>query len=324
MHNHLQDLGIKINIIMPAIQFTQVTKKYAQLQALKGISFDIEQGSFFGLLGPNGAGKSTLINCMSGLVVPTSGKIMVQGHDVIKDYRQARRLLGLVPQELISDPFFTIRELLLIQSGYFGLKGVRQKAWVDELLERLALTEKANDLTNMLSGGMKRRVLIAMALVHKPEVLVLDEPTAGVDVDLRKVLWQFAQELHQQGHTIVLTTHYLEEAEALCDTIAIMQDGEVKALDKTKNLLLKHPYRFIKVDTQSGLIDLGALPENLSSRFIEQDKGGALFKMEKSLSLATMLGWLEKSGMDIKDISTRDASLEEVFLQLTSSERNEE
>jgi len=301
---------------MSAIKFTQVTKKYGSLQALKDISFEIEQGSFFGLLGPNGAGKSTLINCMSGLTVPTSGKITVQGYDVIKDYRQARRTLGLVPQELISDPFFTIKELLLVQSGYFGLKGVKQKAWVDEILERLALTEKQDSLTNMLSGGMKRRVLIAMALVHKPKVLVLDEPTAGVDVDLRRTLWQFAEELHQQGHTVILTTHYLEEAEALCDKIAIMQNGEVKALDKTKNLLLKFPYRFIKVDTQS---DLSQIPSNLTTRLIEQDKAGALFKMEKDLQLGEMLGWLQQSNMDIKNISTRDASLEEVFLELTKS-----
>lgn len=301
---------------MSAIQFHQVKKNYDQLQALKGISFEVEQGSFFGLLGPNGAGKSTLINCLSGLVVPSAGQISVHGHDVVKDYRQARRVLGLVPQELISDPFFTIRELLLVQSGYFGLRGAKQKAWVDELLERLALTEKANAITNMLSGGMKRRVLIAMALVHKPEVLVLDEPTAGVDVDLRRTLWEFAQELHQQGHTIVLTTHYLEEAEALCEKVAIMQEGEVKALDTTKALLSKHPYRFIKVDAQGGLANL---PEHLASRFIENDMGGALFKMEKDLPVGTMLGWLEKSGIDIKDISTRDASLEEVFLELTAN-----
>lgn len=301
---------------MPAIQFQEVKKNYDQLQALKGISFEIEQGSFFGLLGPNGAGKSTLINCLSGLVVPSGGQISVQGHDVVKDYRQARRALGLVPQELISDPFFSIRELLLVQSGYFGLKGPKQKAWVDELLERLALTEKANAITNMLSGGMKRRVLIAMALVHKPEVLVLDEPTAGVDVDLRRTLWEFAQELHQQGHTIVLTTHYLDEAEALCEKVAIMQEGEVKALDSTKALLSKHPYRFIKVDAKG---DMAKLPENLASRFVENDMGGALFRMEKDLPVRTMLGWLENSVLDIKGISTRDASLEEVFLELTAN-----
>ncbi len=305
---------------MSAIQFNQVTKKYADLQALKGISFAIEQGSFFGLLGPNGAGKSTLINCMAGLTVPTSGKITVQGYDVVKEYRQARRILGLVPQELIADPFFTIQELLQVQSGYFGLKGKKQKSWINELLERLDLTAKANSLTNTLSGGMKRRVLIAMALVHKPEVLVLDEPTAGVDVSLRKTLWEFAQELHQQGHTVVLTTHYLEEAEALCDKIAIMQNGEVKALDTTKNLLSKCSYRFIKVDAQ---INLANLPEDLAWRFVEQDKGSVLFKMEKGLSVRTMLGWLGQSGIEIKDISTREASLEEVFLELTDSSGEE-
>lgn len=299
---------------VPAVKFDSVSKHYGGLQALNQVSFEVEEGSFFGLLGPNGAGKSTLINCMSGLVTPSQGRISIQGADVIKDYRQTRRSLGLVPQELISDPFFSIRELLRIQSGYFGLKGVRQDAWVDELLERLALTEKANQITNMLSGGMKRRLLIAMALVHKPQVLVLDEPTAGVDVDLRRTLWEFAQELHQQGHTIILTTHYLEEAEALCQKVAIMQRGEVKALDSTAALLSKHPFRFIRV-TGSG--DYKNLAPHLAERLVEYDVNGGLFKMEKHLSLPEMLGWLHQSGLDIQDISTRDASLEEVFLALT-------
>lgn len=300
----------------PAVCFKGVSKSYGDFEALKEITFEVEEGSFFGLLGPNGAGKSTLINCMSGLSVPSGGQILIKGADVIKDYRQARRYLGLVPQELISDPFFSIRDLLRIQSGYFGLTGAQQYAWVDELLERLALSDKAHQITNTLSGGMKRRLLIAMALVHKPQVLVLDEPTAGVDVDLRRILWEFAQELHQQGHTIILTTHYLEEAEALCEKVAIMQQGEVKALDTTAALLSKHPYRFVRITAQGNYQSLAPC---LLERLVESDGKGASFKMEKNLDLSEMLGWLQQSNLVIEDISTRDASLEEVFLALTGS-----
>lgn len=298
-----------------AVQFNQVVKNYDELQALKGVSFDVEEGAFFGLLGPNGAGKSTLINAMSGLVVPTSGSISVQGYDVINDYRDTRRLLGLVPQELIADPFFSIKELLELQSGYFGMKGSEQKRWINELLERLALADKANANTSQLSGGMKRRVLIAMALVHKPKVLVLDEPTAGVDVDLRRTLWDFTKELHQQGHTIILTTHYLEEAEALCDRVAIMQKGEVKALDNTQQLLSKHPYRYLRVNVANPNVKLhGALAE----RLVDKESNGFVFQVDKESSMTETLGLMEKSGLDVTDVSSRDATLEEVFLDLTS------
>lgn len=300
-----------------AVKFDQVSKQFGDLQALNNVSFEVEEGSFFGLLGPNGAGKSTLINAMSSLVTPTSGRISVMGHDVVRDYRQARRALGLVPQELISDPFFSIRELLRVQSGYFGLRGKAQWAWVDELLERLALSEKANAETQQLSGGMKRRVLIAMALVHKPQVLVLDEPTAGVDVDLRRTLWEFARELHAAGHTIILTTHYLEEAEALCDRVAIMQKGEVKALEQTQALLARHPYRYLRItlpEQNSRTIDLTS---ELQVRLVEREASACLFRVEKNISMETILGWLQENGLNIQDLSTRDASLEEVFLDLT-------
>ncbi|HIE40083.1 MAG TPA: ABC transporter ATP-binding protein [Thiomicrorhabdus sp.] len=300
---------------IPAVRFQHVKKEYGSLSALKGISFDIEEGAFFGLLGPNGAGKSTLINAMSGLVIPTSGRIEVQGYDVISDYRQTRRLLGLVPQELIADPFFSIRELLDLQSGYFGLKGAKQRAWVGELLERLALSDKSDANTGQLSGGMKRRVLIAMALVHRPRVLVLDEPTAGVDVDLRRTLWDFTKELHQQGHTIILTTHYLEEAEALCDKVAIMQHGEVKALDTTQSLLSKHSYRYVRVSLAEPAQYL--IPP-LEERLVERESNGLVFKLEKTTSLSQLLTWLSEARLEIEDISSRDASLEEVFLDLTA------
>lgn len=299
-----------------AVRFEAVTKSYQSVHALKGISFEVAQGSFFGLLGPNGAGKSTLINAMSGLVKPTSGNIWVSGHHVEQDYRQARKALGLVPQELISDPFFSIRDLLKIQSGYFGLRGKMQDNWIDELLHRLALSDKADAITNQLSGGMKRRLLIAMALVHKPSVLVLDEPTAGVDVDLRRTLWAFTKELHQQGHTIILTTHYLEEAEALCNKVAIIQQGELKALDDTQNLLSRHAYRYLKVTCDASAAGMG-LSEPLQTRLVSQDANGLVFKVEKSLPLNDVLGWLSQDRVSVKDISSRDASLEEVFLDLT-------
>ena len=300
-----------------AVKFDQVVKNYGDFQALKGVSFEVEEGAFFGLLGPNGAGKSTLINSMSGLVTPTSGSIEVQGFDVIDDYRQTRRRLGLVPQELISDPFFSIRELLELQSGYYGIRGKAQKLWIDELLERLALTDKMHAITNELSGGMKRRVLIAMALVHKPRVLVLDEPTAGVDVDLRHTLWEFTKELHQKGHTIILTTHYLEEAEALCEKVAIMQGGEVKALDRTADLLATHPFRYIRVSLEE---KNAVLNDALAARLVESDASGHLFKMENELSMSDMLGMIHQSGLHIKDVRSRDATLEEVFMDLTGAQ----
>lgn len=301
-----------------AVKFDKVCKQYGDLQALNNISFEIERGSFFGLLGPNGAGKSTLINSMSSLVVPTSGKISVLGHDVITDYREARRALGLVPQELIADPFFSIRELMKLQSGYFGMRGKAQNQWIDELLTRLELADKADDETHKLSGGMKRRVLIAMALVHKPEVIVLDEPTAGVDVDLRRTLWEFAKELHRDGHTIILTTHYLEEAEALCDKVAIIQKGELKALENTKELLARHPFRYLKITLpmEDCKADLNLIPD-LQTRLLSRQTQGCLFRIEKDLPMDSVLGWLQQSGLNVQDLSTREASLEEVFLDLT-------
>ena len=303
-----------------AVSFQQVSKNYKKLNALNEISFNVEQGTFFGLLGPNGAGKSTLINAMSGLVTPSSGDIYVNGHHTIKNYRQARKALGLVPQELISDPFFSIKELLQIQSGYFGLTGKEQRNWINELLERLVLTDKADAITNELSGGMKRRVLIAMALVHKPDVIVLDEPTAGVDVDLRKTLWEFTKELHQQGHTIILTTHYLEEAEALCDKVAILQKGELKALDKVSNLVSRHAFRYVRVSLEETKKSI--FSEQLIARIEKQTSSEVVFKIERSLPLNQFMQWLLDCQVEMKDVSTRDASLEEAFLDLVG-EKNE-
>ena len=222
---------------MSAIEFKNLRKEYGTLTALEGVNLKIEAGEFFGLLGPNGAGKTTLISILAGLCRPTSGSAEVMGHDVQRAFRVARRLLGIVPQELVFDPFFTVRETLTFQSGYFGVKD--NGDWIDEVLFNLGLTDKANENMRSLSGGMKRRVLVAQALVHRPPVIVLDEPTAGVDVELRQSLWKFIGRLNQEGHTIVLTTHYLEEAQVLCNRIAILKKGRVVALDTTANLLAR-------------------------------------------------------------------------------------
>ncbi len=206
-------------------------------QALDDVSLSVEPGEFFGLLGPNGAGKTTMISVLSGLAHATSGTATVCGHDVVRDYKEARRSLGVVPQELVYDPFFTVRETLRLQSGYFGLH--KNDDWIDEILHNLGLSDKANNNMRALSGGMKRRVLVAQALVHRPPVIILDEPTAGVDVDLRRTLWEFISRLNKEGHTILLTTHYLEEAEALCGRIAMLKRGRIVALDTTQGLLAR-------------------------------------------------------------------------------------
>ena len=216
---------------MPAVSFQAISKTFATpkgpFQALNQVNLDIEEGEFFGLLGPNGAGKTTLISILAGLARASSGRVLVQGSDVQADFAEARRKLGVVPQELVFDPFFNVRESLRIQSGYFGVKN--NDAWIDELLENLGLTDKANANMRQLSGGMKRRVLVAQALVHKPPIIVLDEPTAGVDVELRQTLWHFVARLNKEGHTVLLTTHYLEEAEALADRVVVLDAGRVRA-----------------------------------------------------------------------------------------------
>ena len=218
-----------------AIEIRGVEKRFGDLQALKSVDLTVEKGEFFALLGPNGAGKTTLINILAGLSRPDAGVLKVMGYDVVRDYRAARRNLGVVPQELVFDPFLTVRESLELQSGYFGI--ANNGDWIEDLLSNLQLMDKADRNMRALSGGMKRRVLIAQALVHRPPVIVLDEPTAGVDVELRKVLWKFIQRLNHEGHTILLTTHYLEEAQTLCRRVGILKQGQIVALDTTENLL---------------------------------------------------------------------------------------
>ena len=218
-----------------AIEIRGVEKRFGDLQALKSVDLTVEKGEFFALLGPNGAGKTTLINILAGLSRPDAGVLKVMGYDVVRDYRAARRNLGVVPQELVFDPFLTVRESLELQSGYFGI--ANNGDWIEDLLSNLQLMDKADKNMRALSGGMKRRVLIAQALVHRPPVIVLDEPTAGVDVELRKVLWKFIQRLNHEGHTILLTTPYLEVAQTLCRRVGILKQGQIVALDTTENLL---------------------------------------------------------------------------------------
>ena len=237
-----------------AVLVEHLTKSYGSLQALQNVSLDVKKGEFFGLLGPNGAGKTTLISILAGLCRPDSGRAFVMGTNVQTNFIEARRLLGVVPQELVFDPFFTVRETLRFQSGYFGIRN--NDDWIDEIMTHLDLTSKANSNMRSLSGGMKRRVLVAQALVHRPPVIVLDEPTAGVDVELRQSLWKFISRLNQDGHTILLTTHYLEEAESLCGRIAMLKSGQVVALDTTQNLLARYGAHKAQAGQEADLEDV--------------------------------------------------------------------
>ena len=300
---------------MPAISIQSVSKVYgtsgqpgvSPLKALDNVSFDIEEGEFFGLLGPNGAGKTTLISILAGLAQASSGSIKVHGFDVRQDYVQARRHLGIVPQELVFDPFFTVREALVFQSGYFGLH--RNDVWIDELLEGLGLADKAKANMRQLSGGMKRRVLVAQALVHKPPVIVLDEPTAGVDVELRQTLWQFVAQLNRRGHTVLLTTHYLEEAEALCARIAMLKKGKVIALEKTSTLLNNATANTLYFKTDSPLPASLASLARITGRIVELPASGPE-EIEHHLSL------LRQAGVKVEDVEIRKADLEDVFIEL--------
>ncbi|MFN3493944.1 MAG: ABC transporter ATP-binding protein [Hydrogenophaga sp.] len=297
---------------MPAVSFQDVSKVFSssrgELRALDGVSFDIQPGEFFGLLGPNGAGKTTLISILAGLTRPTSGAIKVHGHDVQKDYQAARRQLGVVPQELVFDPFFSVREALKIQSGYFGITG--NGAWIDQLLEGLGLADRANANMRQLSGGMKRRVLIAQALVHKPPVIVLDEPTAGVDVELRQNLWQFVSGLNRSlGSTVLLTTHYLEEAEALCGRIAMLKQGRVLALESTSELLRRASSNVLRFKTDKALpADLEALAR-VTGRVVQ-------LPAHDALEVERLLARMRESGLNAQDVEIRKADLEDVFLDL--------
>ncbi|MFZ5557941.1 MAG: ABC transporter ATP-binding protein [Pseudomonadota bacterium] len=293
------------------IEVRQVRKSYGALKALDGVDLSVEQGEFFALLGPNGAGKTTLINVIAGLARADSGSVKVMDHDVVTGYRAARRALGVVPQELVFDPFFTVRETLRIQSGYFGLR--RNGDWIDEVIHHLDLTEKADVNMRALSGGMKRRVLVAQALVHRPPVIVLDEPTAGVDVELRQGLWSFVRKLNRDGHTIVLTTHYLEEAETLCSRVAMLKQGRVVALDSTRNLLARFAQRYLKLKLVPD-----QLPASLHPLLCGEEQGRFVLSLADYATLENVMCTLREAGAQVLDLELKQPDLEEVFVQIMS------
>ena len=303
--------------MQPAIEVKHVSTRFGDVRALSGIDLEIRAGEFFALLGPNGAGKTTLISIIAGLTLADSGTVSVMGHNVITQYRQARQSLGVVPQELVFDPFFTVREILLIQSGYYGIK--HNGDWVDEIIERLDLTSKANANMRALSGGMKRRVLVAQALVHKPPVIILDEPTAGVDVELRQSLWDFIRQLNQNGHTIVLTTHYLDEAETLCNRVAMLKEGKIVALDSTQNMIGKLP--------AGKSVRLRLLPDTLPAALhtlqLSHTGGMVELRIDTYAQVELILSALRSAHIEILEMHLQQPDLEDVFVNMMRNSGNE-
>ena len=303
----------------PAIRIESLSKTYAGgMQALNEVSFDVPRGQIFGLLGPNGAGKSTLINILAGLVVKTGGKVTIWGFDIDKHPRNSKRSIGVVPQEIIFDPFFTPRETLEIQAGLYGIPRGERKS--DELLAAMHLTDKAHAYSRTLSGGMKRRLLVAKAMVHSPPILVLDEPTAGVDVELRRQLWDYVRKLHAQGVTIVLTTHYLEEAEELCDRIAIIHHGRVIANEPTRELVAKAQEKAVVVtfDRDVDHVPVNDCFENIA--LLDERTLEITYRKDK-VNAGDVLASLASEGRGIVDVRTREPDLEDVFLSLVSAEQ---
>jgi ABC-2 type transport system ATP-binding protein len=299
--------------MIAAIEVRGVAKRYGAVQALAGIDLEVRRGEIFGLLGPNGAGKTTLISILAGLARADAGTARVLGHDVVADYRAARRLLGVVPQELVFDPFFTVRETLAIQSGYYGLRDNR--AWIEEVMRNLDLTGKADANMRSLSGGMKRRVLVAQALVHRPPVIVLDEPTAGVDVELRQGLWAFVRRLNREGHTIVLTTHYLEEAQQLCTRIGMLRGGRLIALDSTQALLAR------LADVQVTLRLRGELPAALRPKAVAHGDGRWRLRVDTAAEVEGVLAACREAGSSVEEVEVGHADLEDVFVQRMGADR---
>jgi ABC-2 type transport system ATP-binding protein len=299
-----------------AIDVQSVVKRYGKFEALKGVSLQIQQGEFFGLLGPNGAGKTSLISVMAGLSRASSGRVSVLGFDVVEQFRDARRSLGVVPQELVFDPFFSVRECLRLTSGYYGLRN--NDAWIDELLANLELSDKANSNMRALSGGMKRRVLIAQALVHRPPVIVLDEPTAGVDVELRQTLWRFIRRLNAQGHTIVLTTHYLEEAQELCQRIAMLKGGKVVAMDDTSKLLKRFAGGRLTLKLSGA-----DLPAGLAARLSEpdvQNQRRYVLRVDQYDEVEQILAEVRLAGARIEEMEFAHTDLEDVFVRIMADQ----
>ena len=297
-----------------AIKIRNINKSYGNLQALDDINLDIKKGEFFGLLGPNGAGKSTLIGILGGLVNKDSGEVTVLGKDIITDYRKTKKSLGIVPQEITFDPYFTVRETLEIHSGYFGIKNNDDK--IDELLQALSLDDKAEIGPRQLSGGMRRRLLIAKALVHDPEIIVLDEPTAGVDVELRNSLWEYVINLNEQGKTIILTTHYLEEAEALCDRIAIMNKGKIVKVDSKENLINSIDKKVISIKFANPAKGLEEELVEIDFKLSDDHRQLEIESAKKNLN--KILSKINELNVDIIDIDIESAKLEDVFIKLTN------
>ena len=310
------------NIHLPtaAVDIRDLSKVYAgrgreaAKTALDSVSLQIPRGSFFGLLGPNGAGKSTLINILAGLVLKTSGVAKVWDYDIDRDERRARSAIGVVPQELNLDPFFTPRELLEVQAGLYGVPTRERRT--DEILAAVGLADKAHAYARTLSGGMRRRLLVAKAMVHAPPVLVLDEPTAGVDIELRRQLWDYVKDLNARGTTILLTTHYLEEAEALCDRVAIIDRGRLVANDRTQALLQRLDSKVLTVLAEGDLAEVPAALAGFSPEL--KDKRRLVFHLKPSRdSVGAVLDALQTAGLAVADLTTEEADLEEIFLQLT-------
>ncbi|RMX10917.1 ABC transporter ATP-binding protein [Allofranklinella schreckenbergeri] len=309
---------------MPAaVSFQSVSKTYATpagpFQALRDIHLEVREGEFLGLLGPNGAGKTSLIGILGGLVRPSAGTVRVQGFDVQREPAQTRQRLGIVPQELVFDPFFSVRETLRFQSGYFGIR--HNDDWIDSLLHHLGLTDKANANMRQLSGGMKRRVMVAQALVHKPPVIVLDEPTAGVDVELRQMLWHFIEQLNREGHTVLLTTHYLEEAEALCQRIAMLRGGRLIALEETGDLLARLSQSVLQFKTQQALPPALAARARVTGRTVQIPTGQP---QGSAQAVEEILNQLRQAGVQIEEMEIRRAHLEDVFIALMQQERQDQ
>ncbi len=310
----------------PAIEVRSVAKRYGGFEALRGVSLSIGEGEFFGLLGPNGAGKTTLISIVAGLVRASSGEASVMGHDVVREFRAARRALGVVPQELVFDPFFTVRETLRITSGYYGIR--RNDEWIDEVLANLDLASKADVNMRALSGGMKRRVLVAQALVHRPPVIVLDEPTAGVDVELRQALWQFIRRLNADGHTIVLTTHYLDEAQELCERIAMLKNGAVVALDRTSALLRRFAsgrlqLRLAGAPLPAALEPLRIAEPGATAHAPRQAAADARvgLRVDDVGEVEAILAALREAGCRVEEMELARADLEDVFVRVMKETR---
>ena len=304
-----------------AIQIKGLKKSYNNTPALKGVDIEISKGEFFGLLGPNGAGKTTTINILTGLVFKDAGTCLVFEKDIVKDYRYTRSKIGIAAQELSVDWFFTIEKLLYFQAGYYGISTKKAKTKVDELLERLGLDKKRSSRLRQLSGGMKRRFQIAKALVHDPDILILDEPTAGVDVELRHDLWKYLKELHKKGKTILLTTHYIEEAELLCDNVAIIDEGTILKEGSPKQLTKELGKSGVTVQTGKAIQNIENLLTGLTYTIEDSRLHFSVDDAEKAIP--NIIQKLSKINIPIHSITTETSSLEDVFLELTGKSINE-